>query len=198
MAVSGSMIDFANIQSSLGTSWRNSTTVGYTGTYTYYVSAPAFHIDYWIKGSGWLGYQEGSIHVYPYNPSTGKFGSSVYDGSDSCRGSTQISWAFSHNYNGGTTGDVPDVHLWKIEVYSGNNDGSSGGTLYVGGMGLLTESLYNNYFKYRRIYCSEGNFWTGYTDEGFLSAKGYSCMQGTQIREDTGTYLYICANHEIP
>ena len=194
MAGSGSLINYSNIKSLLGSSWRSSVTVGYTGTYTYYVTAPAFHIDYWIKGSGWWGYQEGSIYVYRWNGSN--FSTCVYSGSNSCRGSkNQISWAFSHNYNGGSSGDVHNCQLWKIVVYSGNNDGSSGGTLYTGGLGLVSESLYNSYFKNKLIYCSKGTYWTSstYNDSTFISNQGYSCMRGTKISVSSGTYQYVTA-----
>lgn len=204
MAV-GDLINYSNYKALDGSSWRSSSTVGSSaGTFIFYVSAPAFYVTFYIQGAWPWAYQEGSLNVYPYDPETGKFGSAVYTGSGSVRGDNRTTWSFTHNKDGGSSKDVHDCQLWKIQIYHGDNaaTASASGSLYVGGLGLCTEDIYNTYFKGRHIYCSKGAFWRKgsgsnqyASDEAFLQAQGYSCMRGTQISISTGTYKYITANH---
>lgn len=206
MAGSGDLINYTNYVALDGSSWRASTGIGGgAGTSIFYISAPAWYVTFRIWGSGLWGYQEGSLYVYPYDPTTGTFlSTAVYGSYASGRGSGDIaSWNFKHNKDGGSSKDTHDSHLWKISVYEGDNHGGSYGTLYVGGLGCATEDIYNNYFKGRKIYCSKGAFWKKgsgtnqyASDEAFLQEQGYSCMRGTQISISTGTYKYVCAKGE--
>lgn len=202
MAGSGSLINYSNYVALDGSSWRSSTGVGGgAGTYVFYISAPAWYVSFRIWGSGGWGYQNGSLYVYPYDSSSGAFSSTAVFGSwESGRGSGYgYTWEWKHNNDGGSSGDIHDCHLWKLVVTEGNNDGGSSGTLYVGGLGCTTESIYNNYFKGRKIYCSKGDWWkqgnTYSSDEAFLSSEGYSCLRGTKIAVSTGTYKYVCAKN---
>ena len=205
MAGAGSPINYSNIVALDGSSWRYSTSVGGgAGTQTYYVAAPAFRIYFHIWGSGWWGYQSGSMYVYPYDSSTGAFSSNAVVGSwQSGKGSGySYTWDWFHNAkdnsgNYGSPEDIHDCHLWKVVVMEGDNSGGSSGTLYTGGIGCTSESIYNSYFKNRKIYCSKGDYWkqgnTYSSDSAFLSAQGYSCLRGTPISVSTGTYKYVCA-----
>jgi hypothetical protein len=200
MAV-GDLINYTNYVALDGTAWRSSKNIGRIGTYTYILTAPAFYVKVNIKGGGWWGYQEGSFYVYPYDESTGTFSSKAVVGSyQTGRGSGySYTWEWYHNYNGGSAEDIHDIHIWKVVVYIGNNDGSYSGNLYAGGLGCIKESLYADYFKNRPIYYSKGEYWTiasgsTYTTiDACLKAENYSVMRGTQIAVNTGTYKYITA-----
>ena len=193
----GDLINYANCKAMDGSSWRHSTSLsGRNWSRRYYISAPAWHVTFTIKGSGLWGYQEGSFNVYAYNSSTGKFDKKVYGSSQSLRGgSKSYNWNFSHNYNGGSSGDIHDLHLWCVDIYAGNNDGSTSGNIYTGGIGVFPESIYNSHFKGKTIYASKGDYWqkgnTYASDEAFLAGEGPSHMKGTKISVVDGTYKYI-------
>lgn len=196
----GDLINYTNYKAMDGAAWRNQTShIKSTGSYTFVVSAPAFQANCWINGSGLWGYQEGGISVYPYDDSIGTFSSTaVFNKSGNVRGgSKKKEWTFNHNYNGGTSGDIHDCQIWKVTFYLGNNDGTKGCWLYTSGLGLVPESIYNNYFKGRLVYASKGDWWqiksgnTYSTVEACLKAEGYSHMRGTPVSVSTGTYKYI-------
>lgn len=199
MAV-GDLINYTNYVALDGSSWRyKGGTWTTSGTYTFVVSAPAFQANCWICGSGLWGYQEASVNIYPYDESTGTFSTTaIFSKGGSVRGgSNKDEWTFNHNYNGGSSNDIHDCHIYKIVFYLGDNDGTKGCWLYTGGLGLVKESLYADYFKGRPIYASKGDYWrihSGYTYatvEDCLKAEFYTCMRGTPISISTGTYKYI-------
>jgi hypothetical protein len=203
MAGAGSVINYSNIVALDGTAWRTTVSLsGDTGQHIYYVSAPVFYVNFTIHGSGLWGYQAGSCYVYPYDSSTGAFSSSyVYGSWSEGRGDDYgNAWNFYHNiiFNGSSSSeDISNCHLWKIETNKGDNNGSANGTLYISGMGKLTESIYNSNFKNRKIYASKCDYYqkgnTYSSDEAFLQACGYSCMRGTKISVSSGSYKYLCA-----
>lgn len=199
---SGDLINYANYKAMAGSSWFTSIGVGGgAGTTTYMIAGSTWAVDFRIWGSGLWGYQSGSLYVYPFDESTGKFSeTAVYGSWQSGKGASYgYAWQFYHNYNGGTSGDIHDCQLWKLVVTEGNNDGGSTGTLYVGGLGVLSESIYNSYFKGRKVYCARGDYWrlgsqyTYASEEAFLAAQGYSCLRGTLVSVSTGTYKFICS-----
>lgn len=206
MAGVGDYINYANFcaLNPASEGWYGYRSLGGKGTTrTFYIAATAFRVWTSIQGSWVWGYQEGSLNVYAYDKNTGRFKSSPQlSWFDSVQGtSNHAGCGFYHNFEGGSSGDIHDCHLWKVVVYYGDNDGdSTDGFIQTGGLSLVPESIYNSYFKGRKIYCAKGDWWeqggTYRTDEEFLSAQGYSCMRGTQISIATGTYKYICAQSE--
>lgn len=204
----GDLINYTNYKAMIGSpSYRQKERISWqsrngacSGTRTYYISAPHFRVTQEMRGSGWWGYQEASLYVYPYDSSSGKFSSTaVYGFYNSVKGSSAYdTWEWEHN--GGYSGDIPDCHLWKIVTYAGENDGTVDGYAYSAGLEMVPQNIYTNYFQNRRIFASKGQIWSQSSyasDEAFLKAQGYSCLRGTPISISTGTYKYICASNIV-
>lgn len=197
----GDCINYANCVSAGGTAWRHSYSGSSRITYTYVIAAPAFHLEAWFKGSGWWGYQEGSMNVSYWN---GSGWTNVMSKSCELRGSGSSShWWYRHNYSGGGGSEgqanIPDVHFWKVSVYIGDNNGSGSFVLYTGGIERIPEAVYNAHFAGKHLKCSKGGAWrfgSGQTyadDAAFFAAQGYPVYSGTPISISAGTHIYLCA-----
>lgn len=177
--------------------WRDSASSSSRTTFTYCCAAPASMARVALYGSGWWGYQEGSLGAYYWNGSQWVQAYYVYD---FFQGSGQgTTFEFRHNYNGGSSQDVHDIHLWKYVMYLQNGDGSASFSLYTGGLEMVPESIYDSYFAGRYLKALSGRKYrigSGYdypTDSAFLEAQGYAVRNGTPIGIASETYKFLCA-----
>ena len=176
--------------------WRDSASSTGRTTYVYCCAAPAIQAEVYLRGSGWWGYQEGSLTSWFWN---GSQWVQAYHKYDYFKGSNQTgTFVFRHNYNGGSTDDVHDIHLWKFEMYLQDGYGGASFHLYTGGLEMVPESIYNNYFVGRYLKALSGRKYrigSGYdyvSDSAFLEAQGYSVYRGTPISIASGTYKFLC------
>ena len=190
----GSLINRDNLIEMIGSSaWRNSNLNScYEDTVTLYIDAPAFLITFNLWENG-LDYKDGSCFISYW---TGSSWIQVYGSEESVRGSA-YSWSFKHNVDGGSEDDVHDYHLWKIELTEGVGDGGSFYSIFSGGLEKVPASIYQSYFRGRKIIGVTCGIWEKgidfSSDEEFLRDKGYGVLRGTPIAILSGTYLNICA-----
>ncbi|MGP1418265.1 MAG: hypothetical protein ACTTJZ_00440 [Sphaerochaetaceae bacterium] len=196
MAV-GDYFDYAHYKAMVPAAWRDSAASTGRTTYTYCCAAPAIHAEVYLKGSGWWGYQEGSLTAWYFNGTQWVQACHKYD---YFRGSGQSgAFIFRHNYSGGSSQDVHDVHLWKFQMYLQNGDGGASFHLYTAGIEMIPEAIYNDYFAGRYLKALSGKKYrigSGYdyaTDSAFLEAQGYAVRNGTPIGIASDTYKFLCA-----
>lgn len=189
MAVQGKTINWSNYSGAVSATWRNKyDTNAQTGAMypTIYVYAPAFYAVAKAFGSGLWGWHYAALTIYYLNSSGGW--TQVWSDSCDIRGvgeMNSVSW--SHNYNGGSSGDVHDIHTWKV-VGDLHGDGKGRLQIEYGGIEVCGESWYNTYCK-----PSGGKLIKGISCG--VSSSSYETTgsnRGTPISEASGTYKWIC------
>lgn len=167
--------------------WRqsyDSDKIGGTFSKTLYFSAPAFHIKQNVYGSGLWGAHNGSASIY-YLDSSDNWVLATTMACDEARGSgSDKGWNWYHNYNGGSSGDRPDIHIWKVNFYS-HGDGKGRIRAYSGGIELLGQSWYDAHCYGKKIYGVPGLI----TENGYYPRDQY---RGNKISIGSGTFRYIC------
>ena len=193
MAVQGKTINWSNYIGAVPTSgaWKEVYTTGNTSAAMYptiYVYAPVFDAQAGADGSGLWGWQYAALTIYYLNSSGGW--TQVWSRSCEARGagvSDGVSW--SHTYRGGSSGDVPDIHTWKV-VGDIHGDGKGKIRIIVKGIeGRENESRYNTYCKPS----SGPKLIKGIS--GGASTSSYettASRRGTLITEASGNYKWIC------
>lgn len=160
MATSGNIITKGNF----GGGWTQSTTVKWTqggiGSWWgyFYISAPSF-IMHAYTNFHWL--QSGKlthISVDFYNRSAGAWQN--VGPAQEIKGNGTTEYNFFHNrdaepnkggYNYRDNANSRVNHLFKVNICLGYNNDRWGVDLYMGGVGLWTDSEYNSYGKNRLI-----------------------------------------------
>ena len=191
MAVQGKTIGWSNYIGAASGRWRQSYDTGNTGSAVYptiYVYAPALRAEATAHGSGLWGWQYAGLTIYYLNSSGGW--TQAWSNSCTARGGTNsnsVSW--NHNYNGGSSGDVHDIHTWKV-VGDIHGDGSGRILIHSGNIDVCTASWYHTYCVPSGTY---GRQIRGIS--GGLSSSSYETTgsrRGTPISQASGTWEWIC------
>ena len=191
MAVQGKTINWSNYTGAVSASWRQTYDSGKAGDLqtTRYVYAPAFEAQVSVYGSGLWGAHNGTLTVYYLNSSGGWTQAASLE-CDEARGSgSDMAVIWKHNYSGGSSGDVHNVHTWKVVIWSsGAGDGRL--RIWAGGIEMCTASWYNTYCAPAG---TNGRQIRGIS--GGLSSSSYETTgsrRGTIITEASGNYKWIC------
>lgn len=191
MAVQGKTINWSNYTGAVSATWRSTYDTGKTSAAVYptiYVYAPAFQATANAYGSGLWGWQYAALTVYYLNSSGGW--TQAWSDSGDARGSGNsytVEW--KHNFSGGYSGDVHDIHTWKV-VGDIHGDGNGRIRIWVAGIEVCSASWYHTYCvpagtygrQVRGIGCSYST--SSYETTG--------SRRGTPISEASGTYKMIC------
>ena len=182
----GDLINYTNHKAMAGASWMITTSSGGT----YFVFAPSFEAYAYAKGSWLWGSQQAHVHVSYWN---GSGWTDVLTWDNGVRGSgNSTSYTWRHMYGGGSSGDQPGIHIWRVYIAS-SGDGSGNVHLYAGGIELWSEDQYNSYCKGNLlrgvrigIYASSSSI------ESLIASHGPAALRGTPISVSSGTYRYLC------
>lgn len=190
MAIQGTTINWSNYKASgVGSDYRQGYDTGNTSSAVYptiYVSAAAFEAHAQATGSGLWGWQYAALTIYYLNSSGGW--TQAWSNSCTARGAGKVNSVFwNHNYYDGSSGDIHDIHTWKVV---GDIHGDGKGMIYISakGIGSCTNSWYDTYCK-----PSGGRLIRGIS--GIVSSSSYetpASKRGTPISEASGTYKWIC------
>ena len=186
--MSGELINFSNYKSKFGTSWRFSNEwTNWNGTV--YVAAPSFIIQY--KADSVL-LRNCTIYVDAYVYRNGKWGLAWSD-SAYAKGNNEETKKFYHNKSseGTSSTDVADCHMWYFNT-SCSNAGSTKTyfNVWCGGIGVYTDTEYNNRCKDKIIKYSAGDWWTSYgSPDAFFEAQSPAVYRGDLITDTTGAYI---------
>lgn len=148
----GDKISYAKIKELAGsTSWRHSYSGSTKGTYTYYIHAPVFYFSLTIRGESLWAYCEGSLYVDYFDRNTNEF-VNIYGSFQGVDGANEsYKWVFRLNNEGDGTVATGSTDLFRIRMYIGGKYGSCSWQAYTGGIEMLPESTYNNYFRGKKI-----------------------------------------------
>ncbi len=186
-------IDRATIQSLFGSgSWKNSQTYSNPNN-TYWVAAPVIIARLYTNASG-LSSNSGSVTVYRWDASQGKF---VQHSSGSTKGgfgASNNTWRFRHNCTeSANASDTSGVHLWKF-VVSTSGGGTKEFSLYAGHVGINNNANSDTYRSGGLIRGIKPDYWakggTYSSDEAFVSGEGPDAHRGTAIDHTNGYYCY--------
>ena len=186
MSLQGQTINWSNYKGAVSASWRKTYDSGKAGDLqtTRYVYAPAFEAQVNVYGSGLWGAHNGALTVYYLNSSGGWTQAASLECSEARGSGSDKAVIWKHNYSGGSSGDVHDVHTWKVVIWS-SGDGDGRLRIWLGGIEMCTESWYNSYCRgkpIKGIACA-------------LSASSYGTTgdrRGELISVSAGTYGQIC------
>ena len=191
MAIQGKTIAWSNYTGEVSASWRSTYDSGKAGDLqtTRYVYAPAFEAQVNVYGAGLWGAHNGALTVYYLNSSGGWTQAASLECSEARGGGSDKAVIWKHNYSGGSSGDVHDVHTWKVNIWS-SGDGDGRLRIWVGGIEMCSASWYHTYCvpagTYgRRIRGISG----GYSSSSYETT---GSRRGTPISGASGTYKWIC------
>lgn len=191
MAVQGKIINWTFYKEAAGGSWRSTYDSGKAGDLqtTRYVYAPAFRAAVNVYGSGLWGAHNGALTVYYLNSSGGWTQAASLECSEARGSGSDKGVNFYHNYDGGSSGDVHNIHTWKVVIWS-SGDGDGRLRIWAGGIEMCTPSWYNANCK------TPGT--TGILIKGIsggISSSSYETTgsrRGTPITEASGSWKWIC------
>lgn len=191
MAIQGRFISWSSYSDVVPATWRSTYDTGKTSAAVYptiYVYAPAFQAEATAYGSGLWGWQYAGLTVSYLNSSGGW--TQAWSDSTTARGggkSSTVEW--KHNFSGGYSGDVHDIHTWKV-VGDIHGDGDGRIRVWVGGIEVCSASWYNKYCKPAGTYGRQiRGISGGYSTSSYETT---GSRRGTPISEASGTYKWIC------
>lgn len=181
----GDIINYANFKAMYpATSWVATRTSNTGASSWVYVFAPSFEAYAQAKGSGLWGAQIARLNIGYWN---GSDWTTVLDWNKEVRASgNSTSNTWRHMYSGGSSGDNPLVHLWRVRVNSAG-DGSGSVHLYVGGIERWSEDQYNTYCKGNLLRGNRIGIYTSLTD--FIETYSPEAFRGTPIDSTTARGL---------
>ncbi len=205
MAGSGDLINYANFKAIHGESWDvvlpNEDVRD--GNQTIFICGLSFVVGMYIN-SGWL--WDGITVDWTVSYYNGSSWVTTVNERKSTDGINRGYWTyFYHNRSkeGTSSGDRPNYHLWKVTLtrVSSTGDCSHRIHVWVGGIGTMTETEYNNVCKKDSIPRSIKGYRPGYWRQGgtygsadaFLAGESPQSKRGTSISVSTGTYKWLGA-----